>query len=43
MLETAANFTLGSFLFALAVIQGSKPPDEMEAMQVAQMAAVHEA
>ena len=29
--------------FALAVIQGSKPPDELEAMQVAQMAAVHEA
>jgi hypothetical protein len=29
--------------FALAVIKGSKPPDELEAMQIAQMAAVHEA
>ena len=29
--------------FALAVIKGSKPPDELEAMHIAQMAAVHEA
>ena len=29
--------------FALAVVKGSKPPDEMEAMQVVQMAAVREA
>jgi hypothetical protein len=29
--------------FAQAVIKGSKPPDELEAMQIAQMAVVHEA
>jgi hypothetical protein len=33
----------GGLSFALAVIKGSQPPDVLEAMQVTQMAAVHEA
>ena len=37
------KFYAREFSFALAVIKGSKPPDELEAMQIAQMAAVHEA
>jgi hypothetical protein len=37
------KFHSRELFFALAVIKASKPKDELEAMQVAQMAAVHEA
>jgi hypothetical protein len=37
------KFHASELSFALSVISGSKPPDELEAMQVAQMAAVHAA
>jgi hypothetical protein len=37
------KFHSRELFFALAVIRSSKPRDELDAMQVAQMAAIHEA